>query len=247
MSARQIQDRLINITTKYQEEGKEFNFELLNFAILKEQTNHTFEPLNTESGRKKVELKAEEIAEKHNQKPVIFLDNISCLTDFQEKDGVEWKSLMNWLVKLRSKGYTVIFLHHATKEGSSSSGSNIKERPVDLEIKISEPNSDIKLAIDETQMVVEFKKWREWNYTTHSTSFIASCSRATSKWSWHKIEKKTSTAKAFDYWTALGKTTWEEEMKDHEEHPISKTQFYRFKKKESIQDQTKIEDDHNFF
>ena len=85
MSARQIQDRLINITTKYQEEGKEFNFELLNFAILKEQTNHTFEPLNTESGRKKVELKAEEIAEKHNQKPVIFLDNISCLTDFQEK------------------------------------------------------------------------------------------------------------------------------------------------------------------
>ena len=36
-------------------------------------------------------------------------------------------------------------------------------------------------------------------------------------------------------------------MRDHEEYPISKTQFYRFKKKESIQDQTKIEDDHNFF
>jgi len=158
MSATQIQERLINITNRYQEEGKQFNFELLNFAILKEQTNHTFEPLNTESGRKKVELKAEEITEKHNQKPVIFLDNISCLTDFQEKDGVEWKSLMNWLVKLRSKGYTVNFLHHATKEGSSSSGSNMKERPVDLEIKISEPDNDNKLSINETQMVIEFKK-----------------------------------------------------------------------------------------
>jgi hypothetical protein len=78
MSATQIQERLVNITNKYQDEGKQFNFELLNFAILKEQTNHTFEPLNTESGRKKVELKAEEITEKHNQKPVIFLDNISC-------------------------------------------------------------------------------------------------------------------------------------------------------------------------
>jgi hypothetical protein len=247
MSATQIQDRLINITNRYQEEGKQFNFELLNFAILKEQTNHTFEPLNTESGRKKVELKAEEITEKHNQKPVIFLDNISCLTDFQEKDGVEWKSLMNWLVKLRSKGYTVNFLHHATKEGSSSSGSNMKERPVDLEIKISEPDGDTKLSINETQMVIEFKKWREWNYTSHSTPFIASCSRETSKWSWHQIVKKTPASRAFDYWTSLGKTTWEEDMKDHEEYSISKTQFYRFKKKETYEDQIKVEDDHNFF
>jgi KaiC/GvpD/RAD55 family RecA-like ATPase len=247
MSATQIQERLVNITNKYQEEGKQFNFELLNFAILKEQTNHTFEPLNTESGRKKVELKAEEITEKHNQKPVIFLDNISCLTDFQEKDGVEWKSLMNWLVKLRSKGYTVNFLHHATKEGSSSSGSNMKERPVDLEIKISEPDNDTKLSINETQMVIEFKKWREWNYTNHSTPFIASCSRETSKWSWHKIVKKTPASRAFDYWTSLGKTTWEEDMKDHEEYSIGKTQFYRFKKKETYEDQIKVEDDHNFF
>jgi KaiC/GvpD/RAD55 family RecA-like ATPase len=247
MSATQIQERLINITTRYQEEAKQFNFELLNFAILKEQTNHTFEPLNTESGRKKVELKAEEITEKHNQKPVIFLDNISCLTDFQEKDGVEWKSLMNWLVKLRSKGYTVNFLHHATKEGSSSSGSNMKERPVDLEIKISEPDSDTKLSINETQMVIEFKKWREWNYTSHSTPFIASCSRATSKWSWHKIVKKTPTSRAFVYWTSIGKTTWKEDMKDHEEYPISKTQFYRLQKKETLEDQIKVEDDHNFF
>ncbi len=61
MSARQIQERLINITNRYLQEGREFNFELLNFAILKEEINHTFEPLNTESERKKVELKAEEI------------------------------------------------------------------------------------------------------------------------------------------------------------------------------------------
>jgi hypothetical protein len=154
---------------------------------------------------------------------------------------------MNWLVKLRSKGYTVNFLHHATKEGSSSSGSNMKERPVDLEIKISEPDGDTKLSINETQMVIEFKKWREWNYTSHSTPFIASCSRETSKWSWHQIVKKTPASRAFDYWTSLGKTTWEEDMKDHEEYSISKTQFYRFKKKETYEDQIKVEDDHNFF
>jgi len=36
-------------------------------------------------------------------------------------------------------------------------------------------------------------------------------------------------------------------MKDHEENPISKTQFYRFKKKETYEDQIKVKDDHNFF
>jgi KaiC/GvpD/RAD55 family RecA-like ATPase len=236
MSARQLQERLLNITQRYQNEGKKFNFDLLKFAILREQLNHSFDPLNTDLGRKRLELQLEQISQQHGQKPVVFLDNVSCLTNFQEKDGEAWISFMNFLIQLRSKGYTVFFLHHATKEGSTSSGSNMKERSVDLEIKLSEPDKDQRLDLkDETQIVIQFKKWREFNYTEHSKSFLASVARHTSKWSWHELNNKKTTQKeiAFKYWYEDQKIgIWSEDMKEHEEHSISKAMFYRFKKQQ---------------
>ena len=236
MSARQLQERLLNITQRYQNEGKKFNFDLIKFAILREQLNHSFDPLNTDLGRKRLELQLEQISQQYGQKPVVFLDNVSCLTNFQEKDGEAWISFMNFLIQLRSKGYTIIFLHHATKEGSTSSGSNMKERSVDLEIKLSEPDKDQRLDLkDETQIVIQFKKWREFNYTEHSKSFLASVARHTSKWSWHELNNKKTTEKemAFKYWYEDQKIgIWSEDMKEHEEHSISKAMFYRFKKQQ---------------
>lgn len=236
MSADQFQQRLLNIIQRYQNENKQFNFNKLKIAILKEQTNHYFEPLNTENGTKRLELQLEKIEQEFNEKPILFLDNISCLTNFQEKDGEAWISFMSWLIQLRSKGYTVFFLHHATKEGSTSSGSNMKERSVDLEIKLSEPDVNQKLELpNETQIVINFKKWREYNYTEHSKSFLASVARHTSKWSWHELKNKKTTEKeiAFKYWFEDQKIgIWSEDMKEHEEHPISKATFYRFKNKQ---------------
>jgi len=180
-------------------------------------------------------LQLEQMTQQFNQKPVVFLDNVSCLTNFQEKDGEVWIGFMNFLIQLRSKGYTVVFLHHATKEGSTSSGSNMKERPVDLEIKLSEPEKDERLELDDTtQIKVEFKKWREFNHTKHSTAFIASVSRLSFKWSWSPITSKKDTVKerAFNYWFNEKKVeVWSEEMSDHEEHSISKATFYRIKNK----------------
>jgi KaiC/GvpD/RAD55 family RecA-like ATPase len=236
MSARQLQERLLNITQRYQNEGKKFNFDLIKFAILREQLNHSFDPLNTDLGRKRLELQLEQISQQYGQKPVVFLDNVSCLTNFQEKDGEAWISFMNFLIQLRSKGYTIIFLHHATKEGSTSSGSNMKERSVDLEIKLSEPDKDQKLNLkDETQIVIQFKKWREFNYTEHSKSFLASVARHTSKWSWHELNNKKTTEKeiSFKYWYEDQKIkNWSEYMKEHEKHSISKATFQRFKQQQ---------------
>jgi KaiC/GvpD/RAD55 family RecA-like ATPase len=244
MSAIQIQERLLNITERYQLEGKKFNYEMIKFAVLREQLNHSFDPLNTELGRKRLELSMEQIYQQFSQKPVVFLDNVSCLTSFQEKDGAEWLSFMNWLIQLRSKGYTIFFLHHATKEGSTSSGSNMKERPVDLEIKLQEPEKEQKLDLkDETQMVVHFKKWREHNYTEHSQSFLASVARHTHKWSWHKLStKKNAADKAYQYWKAVGIGIWSEDMREHDEYPISKASFYRCKKKEQQHEVSKLEE-----
>ncbi len=236
MSAIELQERINNTINRYSNEGIKFNFDLFKIAPLREQLNHSFDPLNTEIGRKRLELQLEQMTQQFNQKPIIFLDNVSCLTNFQEKDGEAWISFMNFLIQLRSKGYTVIFLHHATKEGSTSSGSNMKERPVDLEIKLSEPDKNERLDLnDETQIKVEFRKWREFNYTTHSKPFIVSVTRHTFKWSWHEVKSKKDTEKerAFNYWFTEKKIgVWSEDMQDHDEYSISKAMFYRLKKKQ---------------
>jgi len=231
MSARQIQDRILNITDRYINEKKKFNFDYLRVAPVQEQLNHNFDPLNEDLGRKRLELQLEQMKESFDQEPILFLDNISCLTNFQEKDGEAWITFMQWLIKLRAKGYTIFFLHHATKEGSTSSGSNMKERSVDIEIKLSEPSKEQRLDIDETQIVVEFKKWREFNYTEHSRPFLASVSRHTAKWSCHDLKRKENPKEeSFNYWYVKeGVRTWSDDMKDHETYPISKAQFYKYK------------------
>jgi hypothetical protein len=74
----------------------------------------------------------------------------------QEKEGAEWVELMQWLSRLRNRGYHVTFLHHPTKEGKTASGSNIKERSIDIDMKLETP--DEKTIIEDyeeghTQMI----------------------------------------------------------------------------------------------
>ena len=192
MRASSLMDRLTTITQRYIDKGKKFNFDKFYIAPLVEQEHQNFRPLNEEVGRKNVEIKAEQIYKKHGVKPFIFLDNISCLTSIQEKDGVEWLSFMSWLVKLRARGYSVVFLHHATKAGDTSSGSNMKERAVDIEMKLEnpEPNEVIEEQ-DGAQFKVSYPKWREFKNSSHAKPFIACLHRNTADWSMHEVMTKT--------------------------------------------------------
>lgn len=192
MRASSLMERLCNITQRYYDEGKKFNFDLFYIAPLVEQIKQNFIPLNEELGRKNVELKAEQIYKKHGVKPFIFLDNISCLTSIQEKDGVEWLSFMGWLVKLRARGYSVVFLHHATKAGDTSSGSNMKERAVDVEMKLELPDpAEMIEGKNGAQFKVSFPKWREFANSAWATPFIACLDRHHGSWSIHEVMKKT--------------------------------------------------------
>ena len=92
---------------------------------------------------------------------------------------------MHWLSRLRNKGYHVTFLHHPTKTGQTASGSNIKERSIDIDMKLTTP--DEKTLVEEyednhTQMIIEFLKWREHMNTFHSKKRIAIINRTTGKW-----------------------------------------------------------------
>ena len=126
---------------------------------------------SSDLGRLNVEITAQKIEKITGIKPVIYLDNITALTIMQEKEGADWIELMHWLSKLRNKGYHVTFLHHPTKEGATASGSNIKERSIDIDMKLTTP--DEKESVEDyednhTQMTISFLKWREHMNTTHS-------------------------------------------------------------------------------
>ena len=186
MSVSELQDRLLCISQRYQDEGKTFNIDNFYIAPLREQPEQTFESLTSKAGRANVENTAKRIFKETGKKPFIFLDNITALTVMQEKEGADWVELVQWLTRLRAKDYSVIFLHHGTKAGDSSSGSNLKERSIDISIHLSVPEDKEFLDLDDeknTQIKIKFDKWREFNFTKHSKPFIAVLNRDTTTWS----------------------------------------------------------------
>jgi RecA-family ATPase len=185
MDSASIKKRLHAIEDSYEMQGKQLNKNYLFFATLAIQKNMHFESLTHEVGRLNVEITAKKIEEKTGIKPIIYLDNITALTVMQEKEGAEWVVMMQWLSKLRNKGYHVTFLHHPTKTGETASGSNIKERSIDIDMKLVTP--DEKTLIEEyeedhTQMTIEFLKWREHMNTFHSKKRTAIINRTTGRW-----------------------------------------------------------------
>jgi KaiC/GvpD/RAD55 family RecA-like ATPase len=185
MDSSSIKKRVFDIQEYFEHQNKVLNMEYLFFATLAIQKDMHFESLTNEVGRLNVEIAAKEVEKLTGKKPVIYLDNITALTVMQEKEGAEWVLMMQWLSKLRNKGYHVTFLHHPTKTGETASGSNIKERSIDIDMKLSTP--DEKTIIEEyeeghTQMTIEFLKWREHMNTYHSKTRTALINRANGNW-----------------------------------------------------------------
>jgi KaiC/GvpD/RAD55 family RecA-like ATPase len=194
MDASNIQDRLFSIEDAYEREGKTLNKDYLFFSVLADQPEMHFHSLTADVGRENVEITAKQIEERTGQKPIIYLDNITALTVMQEKEGADWVELMHWLSRLRNKGYHVTFLHHPTKTGETASGSNIKERSIDIDMKLATPDEKTMIAEKEeghTQMHIEFKKWREHKNTWHSKERIAVLSRSSGKWDIYPMLTKT--------------------------------------------------------
>ena len=185
MDASSVQKRYDDIEVAYQRENKKLNKEFMFFSLLADQKDMYFHSLTRDVGRLNVEITAQQIEKLTGEKPVIYLDNITALTVMQEKEGAEWVELMQWLSRLRNRGYHVTFLHHPTKTGETASGSSIKERSIDIDMKLTTP--DEKTSLEEfeeghTQICIEFLKWREHMNTFHSKKRIAVIERATGAW-----------------------------------------------------------------
>ena len=194
MDSSSIQDRLYDVEEAYESEGKILNKEFMFFATLANQEDMHFESLTAEVGRQNVEISAQRIFEETGLKPIIYLDNITALTIMQEKEGEEWVELMQWLSRLRNQGYHVTFLHHPTKLGKTASGSNVKERSIDIDMKLSTPDENVAVPAKGegyTQIQFEFLKWREHMNTPASKPRIAVIQRSTNLWQMFPLFDKT--------------------------------------------------------
>ena len=133
---------------------------------------------------------------------------------------------MQWLSRLRNRGYHVTFLHHPTNTGQTASGSNIKERSIDIDMKLTTPDEKTMLEEYEdnhTQMQIEFLKWREHMNTFYSKKRIAIINRTTGKWEVFPHLNKTQRL----IWSALKEGKKAEDIINPEKEGMSKANVYK--------------------
>jgi len=91
------------------------------------------------------DLEGQAFYDKHieeNNINVIILDNLSMLSAIDENKSVEWKIVQDWIVKLRSRGTTVIIVHHAGKEKNGYRGTSRMLDAADTAISLQDLNSE---------------------------------------------------------------------------------------------------------
>jgi hypothetical protein len=99
--------------------------------------------------------------ENEGRKPqAIVFDNLSTLRNsVNENDNSETQKLVSWLVSLRARGYTVLAVHHAGKNGDQR-GASILTVPMNYVLKLKGPDSDRPVRDGETRFEVSFDKMR---------------------------------------------------------------------------------------
>lgn len=117
---------------------------------------------------------------------VIILDNISCLFGaLDENDSLAWNPIQDWLIRLRTLGYTVIMLHHTNKAGKLPRGASKHEDCLDNVIWLSS-----KKLFDSggAQFVISFTKNRAFTSDT-VPSIAASLCPKTGKWVYKPVDE----------------------------------------------------------
>ena len=192
MASRQLQERALEIAERENFKVNENNFRI---ATLGDQPHGQYRMLTTPEGRKDIEISAQQMFEETGKKPVIVIDNIRfSMGDFDEKEGSNWIPLVMWCAEMRAKGFSIIYLHHATNVGDKFSGSSYANSNVNVEFMLRRPKEEeMHPDYDEdhyTQFVFQFKKMRE-NVIGALTPFLIVTCKTTHQWYEFPILNKT--------------------------------------------------------
>jgi putative DNA primase/helicase len=89
---------------------------------------------------------------------VIVIDNISTLCrGGKENDAESWDSVQNWALRLKAEGRTVLFVHHAGKNGGQR-GTSKREDVLDTVLCLKRPEN--YKASEGARFEVHFEKSR---------------------------------------------------------------------------------------
>jgi hypothetical protein len=236
MSSKQLQNRALEIAERENFKYKPENFRI---ATLGDQPHGQYRMLTTKEGREDIEVTAKEILEETGKHPIIVIDNIRfAMGDFDEKEGKDWIPFVLWCAQMRSQGYSIIYLHHATNTGEKFSGSGYGNSNVNLEFALRIPKDDEMhpdYDIDNyTQFVFQFKKMRE-NVVGALTPFLVVTCKKTHKWFKFPILSKTERAVAKEL--SLGKKVDQIISENKDKDGFSRANVFRVKKKIGIKDE----------
>ena len=71
---------------------------------------------------------------------LIVVDNISTLTSARENEADGWTPVQSWALKMRARGKSVLFIHHAGK-GGNQRGTSRREDVLDTVIALRRPDN----------------------------------------------------------------------------------------------------------
>lgn len=125
-----------------------------------------------------------------NQADLIVVDNIStlCRTG-KENDSDNWTPVQRWALKMRSEGRSVLFVHHANKNGGQR-GTSGREDVLDTVIALKKPKGSS--PIEGANFEVHFEKNRGFS-GAGAGAFNASLSIEGDTQKWVKQSLKDST------------------------------------------------------
>ena len=136
---------------------KQGYFKLLHYS---QQTNKIIKGIETPNGQTRMIKTLDEMKNATGKKPLVILDNLRSLSDFEENDSSKqgFKPINNFFLHLRAQGYTVVFVHHAGKSGDSRGTSSMDDF-LDLILKLEHPSK--YTAADGLKVNVIFDKVRD--------------------------------------------------------------------------------------
>ena len=148
MQATTMQERLYQLSG-----GKETSLPLSLYTPDCQDNDYTPD-MGTTQGREQIN----ELIEAVNPK-VIFIDNISTFDRTgNENEAESWAPIQEWAVQHRKKGRSLVFIHHANKEGKQR-GSHKKEDVMDAVIRLKRPDDYIQ-GEGSTKIMVQYTKAR---------------------------------------------------------------------------------------
>lgn len=129
MPANSMQERLNMIIERYN-----FNKNIKYLKIITPDLQEDFMPdLSTLDGQQSIKPYTDEA-------DFIIVDNISTLGgDSKENESQSWIPLQKWALSLRKQGKTILFIHHAGKNGTQR-GTSKREDILDTSIALKRPS-----------------------------------------------------------------------------------------------------------